>query len=94
MVESNQDFESRKKLCKNSVFYEIMNTVTIILSGNVFIFSCYFSFPFRICIALLSLSDTDKVLYSRTYLTENFLLQRCVDATCKQTEKTFSFFRY
>ena len=51
------NFASRRKLCKNSVFYENMNTVAFILFGKVFIFSRFCSFPFRKCIPLPSLSD-------------------------------------
>ena len=50
---------SRRKLCKKSVFYENMNTAAFILFGNVFIFLRFCSFPFRKCIPLSSLSDTD-----------------------------------
>ena len=45
------NFANRKKLCKNSVFYENMNTFAFIL------FSRFCSFPFRKCIPLPSLSD-------------------------------------
>ena len=68
LVESNQEnltiefrdlnFASGRKLCKKSVFYENMNTVAFILFGKV-IFSRFCSFPFRKCIPLLNLSDTD-----------------------------------
>ena len=51
------NFVSRRNLCKNSVFYENMNTVAFILFGKVFIFLCFCSFPFRKCIPLPSLSD-------------------------------------
>ena len=53
------NFASRRKLFKNSVFYENINTVAFILFGKVFIFSRFCSFPFRKCIPLLSLSDID-----------------------------------
>ena len=52
-------FASRRNLCKNSVFYESMNTGAFILFGKVFIFSHFCSFPFRKCIPLPSLSDID-----------------------------------
>ena len=74
------NFESRRKLCKNSVFYEIMNTVAVILFGKVFIFSCFCSFPFRKCIPLLSLSDIDTLqdsvpdlkIYTRSVTVDTF----------------------
>ena len=50
-------FASRRKLCKNSVFYENINTVVFILFGKVFIFSRFCSFSFHKCIPLPSLSD-------------------------------------
>ena len=51
------NFANRRKFCKNSVFYENMNIVAFILFGKVFIFSRFYSFPFRKCIPLPSLSD-------------------------------------
>ena len=51
------NFSSRRKLCKNSVFYEYMNIVPLILFGKVFIFLRFCSFPFGKCIPLPSLSD-------------------------------------
>ena len=53
------NFASRRKLFKNSVLYENINTVAFILFGKVFIFSRFCSFPFRKCIPLPSLSDID-----------------------------------
>ena len=53
------NFASKRNLCKNSVFYENMNTAAFILFGKVFIFSHFCSFPFRKCIPLPSLSDID-----------------------------------
>ena len=51
------NFASRKKFCKNSVFYENMNTIVFILFRKVFIFSRFCLFPFRRCIPLPSLSN-------------------------------------
>ena len=53
------NFAKRRKLCKNSVFYENMNTVAFILFGKVFIFLRFCSFSFRKCIPLPNLSDID-----------------------------------
>ena len=53
------NFESRRKLCKNLVFYENMNTVEFILFGKVFIFSRFCSFPFCKSMSLPSLSNID-----------------------------------
>ena len=51
------NFASRRKLCKNSVFCENMNTAALILFGKIFIFSGFCSFPFRKCIPFPSLFD-------------------------------------
>ena len=40
------NFASRRKLYKNSVYYENMNTVAFILFGKDFIFTCFCSFSF------------------------------------------------
>ena len=53
------NFASRRKLCKNSVFCENMNTVAYILFRKAFIFSCFCLFQYHKCIALPSLSDID-----------------------------------
>ena len=50
------NFASRRKLCKNSVFWENMNTIAYILLWKAFIFSRFCSFPFR-KLSLLSLSN-------------------------------------
>ena len=55
----NFNFASRRKLCKNSVFYEKINTVTLILCGKVFIFLRFSTFPFRKCIPLPNFFDID-----------------------------------
>ena len=53
------NFASRRKLCKNSVFYGNRNIAAFILFGKVFIFSRFCSFPFRKCVPLPSPSDID-----------------------------------
>ena len=53
------NFTNRRKLCKNSVFDKIMNTVAFILFEKGFIFTRFCSFPFRKCIPLPSLPDTN-----------------------------------
>ena len=53
-------FKEKKKLCRNSVFYEKMNTISFILCRKVFIFLLRSgSFPFCKCIPLPSLSNID-----------------------------------
>ena len=53
------NFASRRKLCKNSVFYENMKIFAFVLFWKVFIFSRFCSCPFRKCIAVPNLSDID-----------------------------------